>query len=325
MLDAFRAALREDLGAEIGEGFAPDARLRLCHPFGDLEGVAGLRDAALSPLAAAMPDGERREWIVIRGGDADGADWIGCGGHYLGTFAAPFLGIPPTRRVAHIRFHEFFRMEGGVCVEMQAIWDLPELMMQAGVWPLAPSLGREWCVPGPATGDGLVPQDGDGAAAQDHVVAMLTAMGRYPSQGGPEVMELGRYWHPRALWYGPAGIGTARGMEAFRRVHQAPFLGAMPDRGQHRAETKHHFMAQGAYVGVTGWPNMMQTLSGPGWMGIAPPGTKVAMRSLDFWRLEDGLIRENWVLVDLLHLYDQIGVDVLGRMAELRDGGAALT
>jgi hypothetical protein len=41
------------------------------------------------------------------------------------------------------------------------------------------------------------------------------------------------------------------------------------------------------------------------------------MCSLDFWRCEDGLIRENWVLVDLLHVYHQIGVDVFSRMREL--------
>ncbi|MEL6888105.1 MAG: polyketide cyclase, partial [Pseudomonadota bacterium] len=43
---------------------------------------------------------------------------------------------------------------------------------------------------------------------------------------------------------------------------------------------------------------------------------KIAMHSLDFWRLEHGLIRENWVMVDLLHMYDQLGVDVLARMRE---------
>jgi hypothetical protein len=38
--------------------------------------------------------------------------------------------------------------------------------------------------------------------------------------------------------------------------------------------------------------------------------------SLDFWRCEKGLIRENWVLIDLLDVYDQLGIDVLGRMRE---------
>ena len=41
------------------------------------------------------------------------------------------------------------------------------------------------------------------------------------------------------------------------------------------------------------------------------------MRRLDFWRVEGDLIRENWVLVDLLHVYDQLGVDVFARMREL--------
>ena len=40
------------------------------------------------------------------------------------------------------------------------------------------------------------------------------------------------------------------------------------------------------------------------------------MRSLDFWRVENGLIRENWVMVDLLHMYDQIGIDVFARLRE---------
>ena len=61
---------------------------------------------------------------------------------------------------------------------------------------------------------------------------------------------------------------------------------------------------------------MRLTLSDDGWMGIAPAGKEVLLRSLDFWRMEDGLIRENWVLVDLLDLYSQIGVDVLARMGE---------
>ncbi|MEM8591657.1 MAG: polyketide cyclase, partial [Pseudomonadota bacterium] len=39
---------------------------------------------------------------------------------------------------------------------------------------------------------------------------------------------------------------------------------------------------------------------------------------LDFWRIENGLIRENWVLVDLIDLYQQLGIDVFARMEELK-------
>ena len=86
----------------------------------------------------------------------------------------------------------------------------------------------------------------------------------------------------------------------------------MPDRGLKNAEVTFHFFAEGNYVGVTGWPDMKQTITAGGWLGIAPSGQEIEMRSLDFWRLEDGLIRENWVLVDLLSVYDQLGVDVFG-------------
>ena len=145
---------------------------------------------------------------------------------------------------------------------------------------------------------------------------MLTAMKRHPSQGGPEVMEMEKYWHPRMSWYGPSGIGTGRGISGFRHWHQIPFLNAMPDRGQYVDQINYHFFGDRNYVAVTGWPNMIQTLTHDGWMGIAPAGKRVTMRSLDFWRIEKGLIRENWVLVDLLDLYQQIGVDVFARMRE---------
>ena len=40
------------------------------------------------------------------------------------------------------------------------------------------------------------------------------------------------------------------------------------------------------------------------------------MCSLDFWRIENGKIRENWVMVDLLDAYRQLGIDVFDRLRE---------
>ncbi len=307
----------DSVRAALADAFAPDAAVHLAYPFEDMDGADGLYGRALGPLHSAWPDLERRDHIVIAGETPHGDQWVGCGGFYLGTFAEPWLDIPPTGHLAHMRFHEFFRVEDGRVVEMQALWDIPEVMMQAGAWPMAPSLGREWHVPGPASQDGLGPHDPDMAiATRQHIIDMLTAMKRHPSQGGPEVMEMERYWHPRMTWYGPSGIGTGRGIEGFRNWHQIPFLNAMPDRGQYVDEIVYHFFAEGAYAGVTGWPDMIQTLTHDGWMGIAPAGKRITMRSLDFWRLEDGLIRENWVMVDLLDVYAQLGVDVFARLRE---------
>ena len=99
----------------------------------------------------------------------------------------------------------------------------------------------------------------------------------------------------------------------------------MPDRGQASTieetdspnhEISYHFFAEDNYVAVTGWPNMSQTLSHDGWMGMAPVNKIINLRSLDFWRLENGKIRENWVLLDLLDIYRQIGIDVFSRLRE---------
>ena len=92
--------------------------------------------------------------------------------------------------------------------------------------------------------------------------------------------------HPKASWYGPSGIG------------------------------KGYLIGDGNYVGFTVWAGMKMTISNDGWLGIAPANQQITMRSLDFWRCENGLIRENWVLIDLLHAYHQLGIDVMGRIKE---------
>ena len=303
----------------LGEMLSHDAICHLCHPFGDIA-AHQIYDKLFAALHYALPDVERRDIICISGSDQNAANWVGCAGHYVGRFMRPFLGIPPTGHIASVRYHEFYCFTDGQITEMHVIWDLPCLMMQANVWPMGPSLGNEWHVPGPASQDGLdtaevTPEQS--AASCQHVIDMLSAMQKYPAQGGPEIMEMEKYWHPHFNWYGPSGIGSSRGIESFRSWHQTPFLDAMPDRGQYPDDVSLHFFAEGAYVAVTGWPNMAQTLSGHGWLGIGPTGQKITLRSLDFWRLENGLIRENWVLVDLLDIWAQTGVDVMGRMQQL--------
>ena len=293
-----------------------DAEIHLAYPFEDLSAAEGLYTQAFVPLHRALPDLERRDTIVIAGAAADGSNWVGCCGFYTGTFMHPWLDIPPTGHQIGMRYHEFFRVEDNRISEIQALWDIPEVMLQANAWPMTPSLGREWLVPGPAPQDGLV----DGQRDQQHATRsvalvgdMLAALGNFAS-GGVPAMRLSEYWHPNMSWYGPAGIGTCRGIAGFRNWHQIPFLRAMPDRVGSLG--KGNLFGERDYVGFTAWPGMHMTISHDGWLGIAPSNQRITMRSLDFWRCENGLIRENWVLVDLLDVYNQVGVDVLARMRE---------
>lgn len=306
----------DTLKSVVGELFNADAAVHLSHPFETLDGPGGLINNALLPLQKAMPDLERRDTLVMAGRSPLETDWIGCCGYYTGTFDAPFLDIPATGHQASLRFHEFYRFEDGKVCEFQGLWDIPELMIQAGAWPMAPSLGREWHVPGPATQNGLSIGAHDAAhahASWQLVSNMLAGLGNF-AEGGVEAMELEKYWHPKFSWYGPAGIGTARGISGFRNWHQIPFLNGMPDRVGTLG--KGNLFGDGDFVGFTAWPGMNMTLDGDGFLGIPPVNKRITMRSLDFWRCEDGLIRENWVLVDLLDVYNQIGVDVLARMRE---------
>ncbi len=322
LIGKFRAALYDIdesmLPGQLREVFAPDCVVHLAFPFEDLAGPDGLFEEAYRPLLTAVPDLERRDSIVMAG-ESNGANWVGCSGHYVGVMERPFLDIPPTQHAIFMRYTEFFRIEDNQIVEMQAIWDIPQLMMQANAWPLAPSLGVEWFVPGPATQDGIITAPYDQAKADASlkiVLDMLTDLGKHPLHGDPDVMRLEKYWHPKMIWYGPAGIGSMRRIAGFRRWHQIPFLKALPDRKGAVTDAKAMF-ADGDYVGTTGWPNMNMTVSGDGWLGIAPSNKKITMRSLDFWRIENGLLRENWVLIDLLHVYDQIGINVFDRMREI--------
>jgi predicted ester cyclase len=319
VIGMFRSALYDcepvALQKRLASVFAPDCKIHLAYPFEDLEGPTALFERVYQPLLAAIPDLERRDYILIADQDGD-CSWVGCAGFYAGVFEKPWLDIPPTGHLVVMRYHEFFRVEGEQVVEMQALWDIPHVMMQASAWPMTPSLGVTWLPPSPATQDGLGRHDPSKSAASLKLVGdMLTDMGKHPKQGGPEIMQLERYWHPKMTWYGPAGIGTARRISGFRNWHQIPFLKALPDRRSQHVNGA--FFAEGDYVAVTGWPNMRMTISGDGWLGIAPSNQEITIRSLDFWRCENGLIRENWVLVDLLHVYHQIGVDVFARMREI--------
>ena len=58
-------------------------------------------------------------------------------------------------------------------------------------------------------------------------------------------------------------------------------------------------------------------------MGIAATGKRVEIRYMDFWKVQQGKIVDNWVMVDFPHILAQLGVDVFnGYGWENFDSGA---
>ncbi len=310
-----------ELSDALGAAYHPEAPIHITHPINDLTGPDAASLQFWRPLRQALPDGERRVDIVA-GGWTRGAHWVACLGHYVGTFAQDWLGIPATDQVAAVRFAEGHELRDGRIAQSYYFVDFLDLMRQAGYWPLAPSLGRELQWLSPRTQDGLLfaPQaEADSQRTHDFIRRMHTGLdvaeGRLLTN---EIMDLieaedARHFHPNFLWYGAAGIGTTRGIKGFDDYHGHPFLTAFPDRGVRDIP---HFISisDGHYAVTGGWGYLQATHTGDDFLGLPATGRHVKMRVMDFYRCDDHTICENWVPFDIPHLLYQLGVDVFRRM-----------
>ncbi len=285
-----------------------DFRGAVAHPVNDVADADALLEGFLQPLHRALPDIQRHPLIAIANEDPQGRWELGTG-YLLGTFREALFGIPATGRTAFLRYTEMVRLAGDQIAQWFLIPDFIDLMEQASVSPLRPSLGAGGRVMPPMKGDGLFPA-GDGQATSDLVMAMLAHLGEYDGQHLAS-MDLARYWSPDFLWYGPGGIGTTRGIDGFRAHHQGPFLRAFPDRVvDYHAAT----VAAGDFAATGGWPHMHATHSGPGWLGLPPTNVHLELRVMDIWRRDGDLLRENWVAIDIIHMLRQMGLDVFEQM-----------
>jgi predicted ester cyclase len=317
--DALRALASAPLGrieAEAAELYTPGFTGHVVHPINDMADARALCSAFWAPLKKAFPD-LQRETALIACGVYNGSVRVACFGHYYGTFTADWLGFPAHHKAIALRFTEAHRMDGDRIAESWIHIDLVDLIHQLGLALLPESLGAEmtWPSPGGSAGLSLDAHDAAGGEASlKLVLRMHDALGTFDGRT-LESMNVAPYWTEHFSWYGPGGIGTTRGLSGFRAHHQIPFLKAFPDRkgGQHYIR-----IADGPFVVTGGWPSVTATHTGDGFIGMPATGKRVGMRVMDFYRCEDGLIAENWVPIDILHLLLQMGYDVLARLAHLR-------
>jgi predicted ester cyclase len=300
----------------LSQSLHPDITWHGFQPLRHLTGVAEIWSQFWQPLLAAIPDLTRRPYFFI-GGRFEGNDWV-CGtGDFIGTFATDWrianIAIPAGGRSVHFRFGEFCRVADSQIVEIRLIVDLPDLMRQAGLNLLPSNYGRDLWTPGPLAGDGLLLTAQDPADSEktlNLVEAMIFGgLNRYNGEN-QDSQGLERFWHPHMVWHGPVGIGSAYGLEEFKQNAQGPIVHAFPNRKGvgHRAR-----LAEGHFAASTGWPSLVGTHRND-YMGWAPTGRKIGWNIMDFWKRDDDLLLENWVMIDLIGAALESGVDLLTRI-----------
>ncbi len=309
----------ESLPEITRELLAAEVALHVTHPINELTGASAGLSALWLPLRKALPDMERRDYFVAGGRYREGY-WVACMGEYVGTFVQDWLGIPATRGVVQLRFCEAHKLHKDKIAVSYIFLDALDLMRQAGYFPIAPSLGKEMAWLPPQTLDGVVLTPQDAARSRNTIETILrmhAALGYYsgrpPTRSVLDEMEQAQHWHRNFMWYGPAGIGTTRGLRGFEDYHQIPFLVAFPDRA---GSAQGHFIriGDGHFAVTGGWGYLRATHRGGGLFGLPATGKRIKMRVMDFYRCDDETIVENWVPMDVPHILLQMGVDVFGRM-----------
>ncbi|MTI45698.1 hypothetical protein E1178_19005 [Roseibium hamelinense] len=297
----------------VDTSLTEDAVWNVSFPVETLMGRDSIVRDFIEPLRQGLSHMRRRDEIFIGGPNrrAPGGHWVASVCHYVGNFDAPLFGLKPSGHLAFLRSGEFYRIEpDGRISEAKIALDLIDLMRQCGRMPLPRMLGTEMLFPGPATHDGVLPVDqGDGEKTLDLCEAMLADLKVFDPETFTSKGQTGEagYWHEDMLWYGPGGIGANYRWSGFEKDHRASFLTAFPDRvgGNHYCR-----IGDGKYAAVSGWPSMTMTHQGD-YLGVEASGKPLTLRVMDFYRCAHGKIMENWVLLDYLDLFRQMGRDLI--------------
>ena len=117
-----------------------------------------------------------------------------------------------------------------------------------------------------------------------------------------EIDGIGAFFSDGFRWIGNAGCGFKNGLKEFQENWQRPFQAAFKDK----VCVDEARLAEGEWMAAFG--RQEATHAGE-FMGIPATGKRVEIRYMDFWKVKDGKIVDNWVMVDFPHVMRQLGVD----------------
>jgi hypothetical protein len=315
-LDGLAAMISPFVSAEVfWQGFAP---------LKDANGPEALAAQYLAPLRRAFPRLERLTHILIGGcsdgtvqGGNDRRHWVGATGYLEGEQTEAVWGIPARPGIRRLRWSEFLEFDAdGRIIRIQMLIDVIDWLEQIGLSPLPRPNGAPFVWPAPTGCHGVL-MDEEDQAKSDALLAYSRAFifGGLNAFDKSDLKSMGmaRFFHPNVKWYGPGAIGGCLSLREFEEFHQKPWLVAFPDR---RVGNLDNLIAEGDFVGASSLPGVHATHTGP-YLGHAASGKPIAVNGIDFWRRDGDMFTENWVFVDMLHLFGQMGIDLMAKAHDL--------
>ena len=121
------------------------------------------------------------------------------------------------------------------------------------------------------------------------------------------IEDIGEFFSENFRWMGNFGCGTKSGLKEFQDNWQKPFQEAFSNKVC--IDEARLFM--GEWAAAFGKQEAIHTGE---FMGIKPTGKKVEIRYRDFWKVSEGKIKDNWVMVDFPFVMKQLGVDIFNGM-----------
>ena len=312
--DAIDSCKIEEIPNVLSHYCSEDLLWRGFHPFNEIRGLKNLYSQFWQPFKKSFFNYQRRMDIFLAGYNTISGNegvWVVSMGHLMGLFDNPWIGIKETKKIAMLRYCEFSKIQNGKITEVAMFFDIPHLMLQAGIKAFPSETGISLVQPGPLTHDGLMFNEQDtneGDKTLEIIENMINDVKVWTSTSGASLIdELKKSWNDNMIWWGPTGIGSTYTIERYANQHAGPFRETFKKRTFNGHLCR---ITEGNFGGFFGWPNLTLTPSKT-FMGITASPKSSEMRVIDMYRREGDKLTENWVFIDLLHFWKILGVDIL--------------
>lgn len=238
-----------------------------------------------------------------------------CAAYMITRWVGPFAGVPPPpgpAPVVRIRDLDFYAFEGTRISYNWCMVDVVDILQQGGYRVLPEASLPDLGYPAPTGQQGLPAPDSQWVDEEDAAKSMMPFVQMVQEDLGAQSMEA-RWWAEDMVWYGPAGIGTAKGRTQYVEFVLQPLRAAFTET---RVEIE-QLVCEGAICGamVHLWGNHTGT-----WLGEEPTGKLVRLRFglLAHVQLQPGAkgfgkLIEGWAQLDIPAAFAMMGVDLLER------------